>query len=90
MNTRRVEGTQGSFGNAGFLDVQYPYLRITRPNPAIPDKLYNYTGYPSLITEQLSNLSGFTIVRNIHLTGIPATDAELAEIEELLHKGVEL
>jgi len=50
----------------------------------------NYTGYPSLITEILGDLKGFTIVRNVHLTGIPATEPELQEIEEMLHKGVEL
>ena len=82
--------TQGSFANGAFLDVQKPYLIITRPNPAIPENVANYTGYPSLITEILGNLTGFTIVRNVHLTGIPATEPELQEIEEMLHKGVEL
>jgi len=36
MDTRRVTMTQGSFANGAFLDVQKPYLIITRPNPAIP------------------------------------------------------
>ena len=75
-------------GCSGFLSVQTPYLIITRPRQAVPDKQNTYTGYPSFITQDLSTCSGFTIVDHIHLDNIPATSDEIAEIETLLKSGV--
>jgi hypothetical protein len=36
----------------------------------------------------LDNLKGYTVVEDIHLTGIPATQPELNEIMQLLKGGV--
>lgn len=75
-------------GNVGLLGVQTPYLILTRPNMCIPSKQNTYVGYPSYITETLSNLSGYTEIYSIHLEGMSGTDAEVKEIEELLKTGV--
>lgn len=75
-------------GSAGFMGVQIPYLIVTRPRPAIPGGQNQEIGYPSYINEQLSSLQGYTIVDEIHLSGIPGTQAELEEIQELLAGGV--
>lgn len=73
---------------AGMLGHQKPYLILTRPRQALPEDQNTFTGYPSFITETLGNLSGFTIVDRIHLSGFYALDDELSEIETLLKSGV--
>lgn len=79
-------GTLSSAG--GLMDIQVPYLIITRPNLCLPENQNTYIGYPSWVTVTLSELSGYTKVEDIHLTNIPATDPELVEIENLLKSGV--
>lgn len=73
---------------AGMLGHQKPYLILTRPRQALPEEQNTYTGYPSYITETLGNLTGYTIVDRIHLSGFYALDDELSEIETLLKSGV--
>lgn len=75
-------------GAAGMLGTQTPYLIFTRPRQAVPENQSRYTGYPSFMTTQLSELAGFTQIQAIHLEGIPCTANELAEIEALLKSGV--
>ncbi len=79
----------GSIGSmAGHMGIQKPYLIITRPVQSVPENLNEITGYPSNITATLGDLSGYTEIDTIHLSGIPATSEEMAEIEELLKGGV--
>lgn len=73
---------------AGLMDVQTPYLIISRPRQAVPKKQNRYTGYPSFITEIIGSLIGYTEVQAIHLENIPCTDDEYREINELLIAGV--
>lgn len=73
---------------AGYLGVQSCYAIITRPRQSLAENYNNFVGYPSNITSQLGSLSGFTAVEEIHLSDIPATDSEKAEIEALLKGGV--
>lgn len=75
-------------GAAGMLGIQTPYLIFTRPRQAVPENQSKYTGYPSFMTRQLSDLEGFTQIQSIHLEGIPCTANELAEIDALLKSGV--
>lgn len=84
-------GKSGSMsGTGGLMAVQKPYLILTRPKQAIPGSQNHYMGYPSFITAIIGTLSGYTEVEEVHLNNIPATDNELAEIEELLRGGVYL
>lgn len=79
----------GSLGGVGgMLAVQKPYLILTRPKQALPSRQNHYTGYPSFITQRLSSLSGYTQIEHVHLENVPATSAELDEIELLLKGGV--
>lgn len=81
----------GAMGSSfGVLGEQTPYIYIDRPRQALPADQNQFTGYPSYITSQLSDLSGYTEMIEIHLEGIPATRAELDEIESLLKGGVYL
>lgn len=83
-----VEKSGSLSGGAGLMAIQTPYLIITRPRQALPERQNSFMGYPSFITEQLGNISGYTEVESVHLTGIPGTAAELSEIESLLKSGV--
>ena len=83
-----VEKSGSISGTAGLMAVQTPYLIITRPRQAVPERQNAYMGYPAFITESLGQLHGYTEVESIHLEHIPATGAELAEIESLLKSGV--
>lgn len=73
---------------AGLMDVQTPYLVISRPRQALPERQNTYTGYPSFITEQIGDLEGYTEVQIIHLENMTCTDEEYQEIDSLLLGGV--
>lgn len=73
---------------AGLMDVQTPYLVISRPRQALPEEQNKYTGYPSFITEQIGDLEGYTEVQIIHLENMTCTDEEYQEIDTLLLGGV--
>lgn len=83
-----IEKSGAISGGAGIMGIQRPYLIKTQPRQALPAKQNTYTGYPSHITESLGSLTGFTVVDQIHLNGIPCTDTERDEILSLLKTGV--
>lgn len=83
-----VEKSGSLSGAAGIMGIQQPYLIITRPRQALPYKQNTYSGYPSLYSVNLSELTGYTEIEKIHLEGIPATEKELVEIDTLLKGGV--
>lgn len=79
----------GTMGNtAGFMGIQKPYLILSRPVQSLPEGFNTYSGYTSNITRRLGDLSGYTKVSKIHVSGIAATQAERDEIETLLKEGV--
>lgn len=83
-----VERT-GSIGSGGgFRGPKHPYVVINTPNICKPDNQAAYEGYPAYFTQQLAALSGFTIVESVNVSNIPATEAELTEIKDLLLSGV--
>lgn len=89
MNIKPAIERSGAIGStAALLGVRRPYLILTRPRMARPDKQSTYTGYPSFITETLGDITGWTIVQAIHLEAIPCTSEEMSEIDELLKGGV--
>ena len=83
-----IEKSGSMSGTGGMMAVQTPYLILTRPRQALPSSQNYFTGYPSFITEPLGGLSGYTEIEEIRLSGVPATDAEMQEIENLLKEGV--
>lgn len=83
-----IEKSGSISGSAGVLNMQIPYLILIRPRQALPSKQNEFIGYPSLITVQLTELSGYTEVQSIHLENISATQEELSEIQSLLEGGV--
>ena len=84
----RVQHSGSFSGNSGAMGIKKPYLIITRPQTALAEQFYDYDGYPANHTTRISSCSGFIRCEVCHLEYIPATDEELAQIEELLKEGV--
>lgn len=79
----------GTFnGNTGYLGVRYPYLIIEVPRQCLPSTYQSMNGYPSMISLPLGDCSGYTVVQQVQLTGVPATEQEHEEILKLLKGGV--
>jgi hypothetical protein len=74
-------------GGAGLLGVQKPF--VIREAVRFHDTagFNTLTGYPSYYYKKLSDVSGYTVVLDVHLKGIPATNEEITEIEDLLKEG---
>lgn len=83
-----ISHTGSVSGSPGLMGIQTPYLIVNRPRQALPIGQNSFTGYPSFITESLGSLTGYTEVEQCHLEHVPATGAELEEIERLLKEGV--
>ena len=81
--------SKGSLGgNYGLLGNRTPYLIIQRPTISVPSDYGKTIGYMSRITAKLGDLSGYTVVEEIHLEHISATDDEKKLIENALKSGV--
>lgn len=79
-------GTIASTG--GFLAHKKPFLIINAPRLRATPNQQKYEGFPSYWTYKLANLTGFTIVEQINLSNVHATEDELSEIKQLLMSGV--
>lgn len=89
MNMKPDVSRSGVMGStAGFLNQQHAYLIVTRPNQCRASQQEKYTGFPAHIAYTLNTLSGYTEVESVHLEGIPCTESEYTEIENLLKGGV--
>lgn len=73
---------------ASLMSIRQPYLFLTTPVQSMPERYRKYCGYPSNITGKLNTFSGFTQVESIRLNHLVATSPEIAEIYDLLKKGV--
>lgn len=75
-------------GCSGAMGGKKPYLIISRPQTRTPQKISEYEGFPTNSIHQLSTCTGFTKVKEVHITSKTAYDNELQEIESLLKTGV--
>lgn len=80
----------GSFsGNGGAMASKTPYLIVTRTVPYTASNYNELYGFPSNVKATLSNLSGYTRVKDVRTNNISnATDEEKMMIETLLKNGV--
>lgn len=85
-----IEKSGSLSGAGGFLGNQKPFIIKETPRQCMPLSQQKYTGFPSYQTQRLGSLSGYTEVESVNLSGIPANDSELNEIESLLKGGVYL
>ena len=84
----RVQKSGAFSANSGALGIMTPYFIITRPVQSVPATWQATKGYPANISADLSTITGYTEVSEVHLHNIPGTKDEVLEIESLLKKGV--
>lgn len=77
-------------GTGGLMGVQVPYLIMQRPKQSLARTHAATKGYPANISVQLGSISGYAEIDAIDLEGVPCTQAEAEEIEQLLKSGVYL
>lgn len=75
-------------GGAGCMGVQYPFVIREAVRFHSTAGFNAVSGYPSYYYKSLSSVHGFTICLDVHLTNIPGTQGEIAEIERMLKEGV--
>lgn len=90
MTKPKIQRSGGFGGSSGLMGHQTPYIIYTVPRLIVPGRQNSFIGYPSYITRTLGDLTGYTQIDSIHLSGIPASQSEQAEIEQLLQEGVYL
>ena len=79
----------GSFsGNAGAMGSKIPYLIIRRPQTNMAINFERYDGRGSNFSSMLSQVSGYTKCKEVHLNVPGAYKEELDEITRLLKEGV--
>ena len=83
-----VERSGSMSGSTGLMGIQKPYLILTRPKQCIPKNVQKFKGFPSMKFQKLGDVKGFTIVSEILLKNITASDEEINEIKRLLKEGV--
>ena len=83
-----VEKSGAISGSGGLMGVKRPYLIINRPRRNVAKNQNEFIGYPTWKNVTIGNVRGYISIEDIHLTGIPASEAELAEIKTLLKRGV--
>lgn len=85
----QVQHSGGFSGNAGAMGIKKPYLIIERPQTEIAEKAETLQGYGSNKYVSLSECTGYTRVKAVHVDKIEkATSAEKDMIEEALKSGV--
>ena len=85
----QVQHSGGFSGNAGEMGIKKPYLIIERPQTEIAEKAETLQGYGSNKYVALSECTGYTRVKAVHVDKIEkATSAEKDMIETALKNGV--
>lgn len=88
VNGIQIQRTGSISANTGLLGEMKPYVLVTRPISVVADQYKSLLGQPYQLDGTLGSQKGFVKVREVHLDGITATEAEKTEIEQLLKEGV--
>jgi hypothetical protein len=83
-----VQRSGGMGGASSLMGMRTPYLVFQRPKTSLPTNYNSLYGYACNKFLKLGNCKGFTQVEHMHLQVAGATDDEMKEIENILHKGV--
>lgn len=83
-----VQRSGGMGGSSSLMGMRTPFLVFQRPKTSLPTNYNTLYGYASNKYLKLGNCHGFTQVEHMHLQVAGATDDEMKEIENILHKGV--
>ena len=93
MTASNFQGNMSQSNNynasTSFLGGRRPYFLIEREVPCFSTMYPHDKGLPLNVAVNLSQISGFTIIDDIDLTGITgATENEIEELRQLLKEGV--
>lgn len=88
INGIQTQRTGSISANTGLLGEMKPYVLVTRPISVVADQYKSLLGQPYQLDGTLGSQKGFVKVREVHLDGITATEAEKTEIEQILKEGV--
>lgn len=89
LNAHTRVSHSGAFSGApGAMGVKKPYLIITRAQTFVASTFPHFDGYPTNVPVLLSSCSGYVRCEGVHLENVPATEPELAQIEDMLKSGV--
>ena len=88
INGIQMQRTGSISSNTGLLGEMKPYVLVTRPISVVADQYKSLLGQPYQLDGTLGSQTGFVKVREVHLDGIMATEAEKTEIELMLKEGV--
>nr|DAM81295.1 MAG TPA: hypothetical protein [Caudoviricetes sp.] len=88
INGIQTQRTGSISANTGLLGEMKPYVLVTRPISVVADQYKSLLGQPYQLDGTLGSRKGFVKVREVHLDGITATEAEKTEIEQMLKEGV--
>lgn len=88
INGIQTQRTGSISANTGLLGEMKPYILVTRPISVVSDQYKSLLGQPYQQDGTLGSQKGFVKVREVHLDGITATEAEKTEIEQMLKQGV--
>ena len=81
--------SNGSFGSLpGAMESTYPYITVHYQNVVVANNQDHFIGRATPYTSTVGARHGFNTYRNVHLDGIPCTDAERDEIAAILREGV--
>lgn len=88
INGIQTQRTGSISANTGLLGEMKPYVLVTRPISVVAEQYKSLLGQPYQLDGTLGSQKGFVKVREVHLDGITATEAEKTEIEQMLKQGV--
>ena len=88
VNGIQIQRTGSISANTGLLGEMKPYVLVTRPISVVADQYKSLLGQPYQLDGTLGSQTGFVKVREVHLDGVTATEAEKTEIESMLKEGV--
>lgn len=75
-------------GNAGAMGIKKPFIVLQKPQTSLANDFETFVGKPANYTVKIGECSGFISCTEVHIENCNGTDSELAELENLLKKGI--
>lgn len=83
-----VAMSNGYNATSSYTGIRYPYILIERPVASFSKSYPSENGLPLNVTKKLSDISGYTIISELHTESLTCSDKEKAMIQEAFVKGV--
>lgn len=83
-----IERSGNLSGNAGAMGIKKPFIVLQKPQTSLANDFETFVGKPANYTVKIGECSGFISCTEVHIENCNGTDSELAELENLLKKGI--